>query len=84
MLPRWNDKWQIGGGTVIGIAHRSTLRRDRHRSRGRREPGSGSAAPTAEGRVVKGFEGLDVGDRCQVKLGRTDVARGFIDFERLQ
>jgi exoribonuclease-2 len=38
--------------------------------------------PTAEGRVVKGFEGLDVGDRCRVKLIRTDVRRGFIDFER--
>ncbi len=37
--------------------------------------------PTTEGRVVKGFEGLDVGDRCQVKLIRTDVARGYIDFE---
>jgi VacB/RNase II family 3'-5' exoribonuclease len=42
------------------------------------------SAPTAEGRVVKGFEGLDVGDQCQVKLIRTDVGRGFIDFERLQ
>jgi exoribonuclease-2 len=40
------------------------------------------SAPTAEGRVVKGFEGLDVGDRCRVKLIRTDVRRGFIDFER--
>ena len=40
------------------------------------------SAPTAEGRVVKGFEGLDVGDRCRVKLVHTDVARGFIDFER--
>jgi hypothetical protein len=25
-----------------------------------------------------------VGDQCQVKLIRTDVGRGFIDFERLQ
>ena len=39
-------------------------------------------APTTEGRVVKGFEGLDVGDRCRVKLIHTDVARGYIDFER--
>ncbi len=38
--------------------------------------------PTTEGRVVKGFEGLDVGDRCRVKLIHTDVARGYIDFER--
>jgi VacB/RNase II family 3'-5' exoribonuclease len=41
------------------------------------------SAPAAEGRLVRGFEGLDVGDHCQVKLVRTDVARGFIDFERL-
>jgi VacB/RNase II family 3'-5' exoribonuclease len=40
------------------------------------------SAPTAEGRVVEGFEGLDVGDRCRVKLIHTDVRRGFIDFER--
>ena len=36
--------------------------------------------PTIEGRVVRGFEGLDVGDRVRVKLVRTDVVRGFIDF----
>lgn len=42
------------------------------------------SSPTVEGRVVRGFEGLDVGDQCQVKLIRTDVGRGFIDFERLQ
>lgn len=36
--------------------------------------------PTAEGRVVRGFEGLDVGDRVRVQLVHTDVARGFIDF----
>ncbi|MEO8316680.1 MAG: RNB domain-containing ribonuclease, partial [Pseudomonadota bacterium] len=38
--------------------------------------------PTAEGRVVKGFEGLDVGDTLQVQLIHTDAARGFIDFVR--
>jgi exoribonuclease-2 len=36
--------------------------------------------PTTEGRVVRGFEGLDVGNRVRVELVRTDVARGFIDF----
>jgi exoribonuclease-2 len=38
------------------------------------------SAPIAEGRIVRGFEGLQVGDRVRVELIRTDVARGFIDF----
>jgi exoribonuclease-2 len=38
--------------------------------------------PPVEGRVVRGFEGLDVGDRVRVKLEHTDVERGFIDFSR--
>ena len=39
-------------------------------------------SPLVEGRVVRGFEGLDVGDRVTVKLEHTDVERGFIDFSR--
>jgi len=38
--------------------------------------------PPVEGKVVRGFEGLDVGDRVQVELVHTDVERGFIDFVR--
>jgi VacB/RNase II family 3'-5' exoribonuclease len=38
--------------------------------------------PPVEGRLVRGFEGLDVGDRVTVTLERTDVERGFIDFSR--
>jgi VacB/RNase II family 3'-5' exoribonuclease len=38
--------------------------------------------PVAEGRVVRGFEGLDVGDRVRVELVHTDATRGFIDFAR--
>ena len=38
------------------------------------------SGPAAEGRVVRGFEGLDVGDRVRVQLVHTDVERGFIDF----
>ena len=38
------------------------------------------SGPMIEGRVVRGFEGLDVGDRVSVQLLRTDVTRGFIDF----
>jgi VacB/RNase II family 3'-5' exoribonuclease len=41
------------------------------------------SAPTAEGKVVKGLEGIDVGDRVRVVLVNTNVERGFIDFERL-
>jgi len=39
-------------------------------------------APAAEGRVVRGFDGLQVGERIRVRLVQTDVQRGFIDFER--
>jgi exoribonuclease-2 len=38
--------------------------------------------PPAEGRVVRGFEGMDVGERVTVRLTDTDVVRGFIDFVR--
>jgi exoribonuclease-2 len=38
------------------------------------------ASPAAEGRVVKNFKGLDVGNHVQVQLVHVDVARGFIDF----
>ena len=38
--------------------------------------------PPVEGKVVRGFEGLDVGDRVRVRLIATDVERGFIDFAR--
>ena len=36
-----------------------------------------------EGRVVRGFEGMDVGDRIHVKLVAVDVDRGYIDFRRV-
>jgi exoribonuclease-2 len=36
--------------------------------------------PPAEGRVVEGEHGLDVGDRVIVRLVGTDPERGFIDF----
>ena len=40
--------------------------------------------PLAEGRLVRGFEGLDVGDPVRVQLVRTDVERGHIDFVRVR
>jgi ribonuclease R len=39
--------------------------------------------PPIEGKLDRGFEGLDVGDRLRVRLASTDVERGFIDFVRI-
>jgi VacB/RNase II family 3'-5' exoribonuclease len=36
--------------------------------------------PAAEGRIMRGYKGFDVGDRVSVELTDTDVERGFIDF----
>jgi exoribonuclease II len=38
--------------------------------------------PHIEGLLAQGQQGLDVGDRLRVKLIRTDVQRGYIDFAR--
>ena len=38
--------------------------------------------PIAEGKVVRGSAGLDVGDRVRVELVHVDPERGFIDFAR--
>lgn len=37
-------------------------------------------SPPAEGRVMQGSEGMDVGERVRVRLLSTDEKRGFIDF----
>ena len=39
-------------------------------------------SPPAEGRVVRGEQGLDVGDSLRVELVATEPTRGFIDFVR--
>jgi exoribonuclease-2 len=38
--------------------------------------------PPAEGKLVTGSQGLDVGDRIKVELKHVDIDRGFIDFVR--
>jgi VacB/RNase II family 3'-5' exoribonuclease len=38
--------------------------------------------PHVEGLLAQGHQGVDVGDRLRVKLTRTDVQRGYIDFAR--
>jgi exoribonuclease-2 len=40
--------------------------------------------PPVEGKVVSGFEGLDVGHKCRVQLLHTDVERGYIDFKKVE
>lgn len=39
--------------------------------------------PPVEGKLMRGVEGLDVGDRLRVELLGTDVERGYIDFGRI-
>jgi VacB/RNase II family 3'-5' exoribonuclease len=36
-----------------------------------------------EGKLVQGFDGLDVGNRLRVQLISVDVQRGFIDFKKV-
>ena len=36
-----------------------------------------------EGKLLHGFDGLDVGDRVRVQLISIDVERGFIDLEQV-
>lgn len=39
--------------------------------------------PPVEGKLVKGIDSVDVGDKLRVKLLNTDVLNGFIDFEKI-
>jgi len=39
--------------------------------------------PPVEGRLVYGYENVDVGHRLKVQLVRTDVERGYIDFKKI-
>jgi ribonuclease R len=36
-----------------------------------------------EGKLIQGFEGVDVGDRIRVQLMDTNVERGYIDFKKV-
>jgi exoribonuclease-2 len=56
-------------GIVTGASEKGTWARIAH--------------PAVEGKVVRGFEDLDVGDRVKLELVATDVERGFIDFARV-
>jgi VacB/RNase II family 3'-5' exoribonuclease len=39
--------------------------------------------PPAEGMVIRNAQGIDVGDKVQVRLAAVNVTKGFIDFERI-
>jgi exoribonuclease-2 len=59
---------EVFDGLVTGVTEHGTFVRLLH--------------PPAEGRVVKGERGMDVGDRTQVRLLSADPEKGFIDFAR--
>lgn len=40
-------------------------------------------APPIEGKLIQGFQGIDVGDHLMVKLIEVDVVKGYIDFARV-
>ena len=37
-----------------------------------------------EGRLLYGYEGIEVSNRLKVQLIHTDVEKGFIDFKKIQ
>jgi len=39
--------------------------------------------PPVEGRLIYGYEGVDVGNHLKVRLIHTDVEKGYIDFEKV-
>ena len=59
---------QVFDAVVTGVSEKGTFAR--------------ILTPPAEGRVVRGEKGLDVGDKVRLKLLATDAERGFIDFGR--
>jgi VacB/RNase II family 3'-5' exoribonuclease len=40
--------------------------------------------PPIEGRLLSGYEGVDVGSRLKVQLIHTDIEKGFIDFKKVR
>jgi exoribonuclease-2 len=39
--------------------------------------------PPIEGRLARGYQGVDVGNRLKVELIRVDIDKGFIDFKKV-
>ena len=57
-------------GIVTGVSDHGTFARLFH--------------PPAEGMVVHGQHGLDVGDKVKLRLVHTDPRQGYIDFDALR
>lgn len=57
-------------GIVTGVSDHGTFARLFH--------------PPAEGMVVHGQHGLDVGDKVKLRLVHTDAQRGFVDFDAVR
>ena len=73
MIPRWIlgascERGEHYDAIVTGASKKGTFVR--------------ITAPPIEGMLVRGQQGLDVGDRVRVQLQHVDVDRGFIDFVR--
>ena len=79
---RWSGRCASRRRPCCWRPHRRELRHHRHRRLGQGDLGAHHRHPFVEGRLERGFQGLDVGDRVRVRLVSTDVERGFIDFER--
>jgi len=71
-LARWRCQSRIGAefdAIVTGVTAHGTFVR--------------VLQPHLEGLLAQGQQGIDVGDELRVRLIRTDVHRGFIDFARI-
>jgi exoribonuclease R len=67
----WRLRGRVGdvfAGVVTGVTEHATYVRTQE--------------PDAEGRIVRGWRGLEVGQRVRVVLLAADPRRGFIDFAR--
>jgi exoribonuclease-2 len=40
--------------------------------------------PPVEGKLVQGYEGVDVGDRIRVQLVDVNIELGYIDFRKIK
>ena len=61
---------EVFDGIVTGVSRKGTYAR--------------LINPPAEGRIVEGETGIDVGDKVRLRLVSTDIEKGFIDLDCLR